>query len=170
MTEHDSTKQLGKFFTWFAWIAALVILYAFFNNMLERQENPNQRVQTYVDGGRAVVVLDQNRQGHYLATGEINQREVSFLLDTGATQVAIPGRMSDRLGLSRGHAVQVRTASGITTAYQTELAELRIGEIRLHNVSATIVPDYDSPHILLGMSALRALEFTQRDRQLTLIQ
>ncbi|WP_113907096.1 retropepsin-like aspartic protease family protein [Aliidiomarina celeris] len=171
MTEPtDSTQIFGKFFTWFAWVAALVILYAVFNNLLERQQNPNQQVQSYRDGNRAIVVLDQNRQGHYLANGEINQRAVTFLLDTGATQVAIPGRLSDQLGLTRGTAVQVRTANGIALAYQTQLDELRLGEIRLQNVSATIVPDYDSSHILLGMSALRTLEFTQRDRQLTLIQ
>ena len=71
---------------------------------------------------------------HYLANGRINGRLVTFLLDTGATQVAIPGRMANLLGVEPGPAVQVRTASGIATAYRTEIAELQLGDIRLYNV------------------------------------
>lgn len=167
---YDRTRSLGKRFAYIAWIAAFGVLYLFFDRYLDRQENPNQRVQSWVEGNTAVVELQQNRAGHYLANGTINGYSVSFLLDTGATQVAIPGRLEQRLGLVRGQRMQVRTASGIATAYQTEIDELTMGEIRLYQVAATIVPDYDSQHILLGMSALRALEFTQRDGVLTLRQ
>lgn len=167
-TRRDSSQTLGRFFIWFAWIAALGLLYYFFDGALSQQANPNQQVNSYRDSGHAVVVLQQNRAGHYLANGAINEHPVTFLLDTGATQVAIPGSMAASLGLSRGHQVQVRTANGIAVAYQTQLDHLQLGEISLYQVSATIVPDYHSEHILLGMSALRALEFTQRDGQLTI--
>ncbi|HLV48430.1 MAG TPA: TIGR02281 family clan AA aspartic protease [Aliidiomarina sp.] len=167
---HDSSKTFGRYFVWLAWLAALAILYYFFDGMLSKQQNPNQHVQSHNQGGQAVVVLDQNRAGHYLANGRINQRPVTFLLDTGATQVAIPGRLASHLGLRQGVQVQVRTANGLAVAYQTELNELQLGGILLRNVAATIVPDYNSDHILLGMSALRALEFSQRDRQLTIRQ
>jgi len=166
----DDTRQFGRFFTWFALIAALIVLYFLFDGALEKQINPNQNVETYRTGNDSVVVLQQNRAGHYVANGLINQRPVTFLLDTGATQVAIPGRMAESLGLSSGARIQVQTANGIATAYQTEIDELMLGEIRLLDVRATIVPDYQSEHILLGMSALRALEFNQRDGQLTIRQ
>ncbi|MCC5855776.1 MAG: TIGR02281 family clan AA aspartic protease [Idiomarina sp.] len=168
--QYDEERRIGGWFYIFAWAAALFVLYFFFNSYLEGRDNPNRQLDTYRDGGQAVVVLEQNRGGHYIAKGFINQQQVNFLLDTGATQVAIPGDMSERLGLSRGNRVQVRTANGIATAYQTQIDELRLGEIVLYNVSGTIVPDYDSEHVLLGMSALRTLEFTQRDRRLTIRQ
>ncbi|RUO23544.1 TIGR02281 family clan AA aspartic protease [Aliidiomarina iranensis] len=166
----DSSKQMGRLFSWFAWIAALFVLYWTFDNFLQNKENPNQQVLSYQENGNAVVVLEQNSRGHYIANGFINGREVTFLLDTGATQVAVPGRLAGQLGLTQGTRVQVRTANGIANAFQTEVAELELGEIRLNNVAATIVPDYDSRHILLGMSALRSLEFTQRNETLTIRQ
>lgn len=169
-SSNDPTKRVGSWFAWFAWIAVLFVLYTWFDNFLDKKENPNQQVMSYRDNGTAVVELKQNPSGHYIANGFINGAQVSFLLDTGATQVAIPGRMADSLNLRTGQRVQVRTASGIATAYQTEISELQLGEIRLYNVAATIVPDYDSNHVLLGMSALRALEFSQRDRVLTIRQ
>ncbi|MCL4408828.1 retropepsin-like aspartic protease family protein [Aliidiomarina haloalkalitolerans] len=169
-SDQDTSKTFGRWFNWLAWILLLFVFYWFFSGYLEEQENPNQQVRSYHDGQVAVVELDQNRAGHYLANGRINGRLVTFLLDTGATQVAIPGRMANLLGVEPGPAVQVRTASGIATAYRTEIAELQLGDIRLYNVAATIVPDYDSEHILLGMSALRSLEFTQRDGVLTIRQ
>lgn len=167
---HDSSKTIGRFFVWFAWLGALGMLYYFFDGALSKQQNPNQQVESYRQGNQAVVVLKQNQAGHYVANGSINQRPVTFLLDTGATQVAIPGHLANQLGLRQGQQIQVRTANGIAVAYQTELAQLQLGEILLRNVAATIVPDYHSNHILLGMSALRALEFSQRDRQLTIRQ
>ncbi|CUS47375.1 MAG: clan AA aspartic protease [Idiomarinaceae bacterium HL-53] len=166
----DGTQQIGRYFSWFAWIAALFVLYFLFDGALEKQVNPNQQVETFRDGNNAVVVLTQNRAGHYVANGLINQRSVTFLLDTGATQVAVPGRLAGSLGLSSGTRVQVQTANGVTSAYQTQIEVLQLGDIRLQNVSATIVPDYQSDHILLGMSALRALEFTQRNGELTIRQ
>ncbi|WP_228517666.1 retropepsin-like aspartic protease family protein [Aliidiomarina indica] len=169
-SNQEPSRMLGRGFAILAWVSLFAVFYLFFNHYLERQNNPNQQVVTYTDGNRAVVELQQNRAGHYLVNGTINGRHVSFLLDTGATQVAIPGRLADELGVNPGTRVQVRTASGIASAYQTRIDTLTFGEIRLQDVSATIVPDYDSSHILLGMSALRALEFTQRDGVLTIRQ
>jgi aspartyl protease family protein len=170
MSRSDPTQRLGKWFAWFAWIALLAILYFWFGDLLDKQQNPNQNVQSYRSGERAVVELQQNRAGHYVANGEINGRPVTFLLDTGATQVAIPAALGDQLGLQRGSAVTIMTANGTARAYTTQVDELALGEIRLQNVRATLVPGYQSEQILLGMSALKALEFTQRDQQLTITQ
>jgi aspartyl protease family protein len=170
MSRSDPSARIGKWFGWIAWITLLLVLYWWFGGLLERQENPNQQVQSYQDGDRAVVELQQNRAGHYVANGHINGQSVTFMLDTGATSVAIPARIADDLNLQRGRVVRVRTANGLAQAYITQLDELQLGDIRLHNVAATIVPGYESDQILLGMSALKALEFTQRDRVLTIYQ
>lgn len=170
MSRSDPTQRLGKWFAWFAWIALLAILYFWFGDLLDKQQNPNQNVETYRSGQRAVVELQQNRSGHYVANGQINGRGVTFMLDTGATQVAIPQALGEKLGLQAGMAVTVLTANGPAQAYTTQIDELRLGEIRLQNVAATLVPGYKSEQILLGMSALKALEFTQRNQQLTITQ
>lgn len=170
MTSSDSSAKLGKYFAWFAWIALLAILYLWFGNLLERQQNPNQDVTTYAENGRAVVELTQNRAGMYVANGSINGQQVTFMLDTGATQVAIPQPIAEQLNLSRGAQVLVRTANGTARAYTTTISELRLGDIHLRNVAGTIVPGYESEQILLGMSALSTLEFNQQNRVLTIYQ
>lgn len=170
MTSSDPTARIGKWFSWFAWIALLAILYFWFGGLLDRQENPNMQVTSYAEGGRAVVELQQNRAGMYVANGQINGHQVTFMLDTGATQVAIPQAIAERLNLRRGTAVMVRTANGTARAYTTTISELRLGDIQLQNVSGTIVPGYQSEQILLGMSALSTLEFNQQNRVLTIYQ
>ncbi|MCL5051003.1 retropepsin-like aspartic protease family protein [Aliidiomarina maris] len=166
----DSSAKVGKWFAWFAWIALLAILYLWFGDLLERQQNPNMNVHSYRDGGRAVVELQQNRAGMYVANGQINGQQVTFMLDTGATQVAIPSAIADNLGLNRGTPMMVRTANGTARAYATRIDELRLGDIHLQNVAGTIVPGYQSEQILLGMSALSTLEFNQQNRVLTIYQ
>ncbi|RUO26606.1 TIGR02281 family clan AA aspartic protease [Aliidiomarina minuta] len=170
MSRSDPTQRIGKWFSWFAWIALLFILYWWFGGILDGQQNPNQQVESYRDGERAVVTLQQNRSGHYVANGEINGRGVTFMLDTGATQVAIPASLGQELNLQRGAPVMVMTANGRARAYTTSIDQLRLGEIELQNVSATLVPGYEGSQILLGMSALKTLEFTQRNHELTITQ
>jgi aspartyl protease family protein len=92
------------------------------------------------------------------------------MLDTGATGVAIPGPIAKQLNIGRGSPHQVQTANGTGTAYATRLQSVSVGDIKLENVSASIVPGYISDEILLGMSFLRHIEFTQRGNTLILKQ
>lgn len=170
MTSQDPTVKIGKWFSWFAWIALLLILYYWFGGILDRQQNPNMSVNSYMDGSRAVVELQQNRSGMYVANGQINGQRVTFMLDTGASQVAIPQDIANQLNLQRGTPMMVRTANGTARAYATTIDELRLGDIRLSNVAGTIVLGYESEQILLGMSALSTLEFSQQNRVLTISQ
>jgi aspartyl protease family protein len=103
-------------------------------------------------------------------TGQINARPVQFMLDTGATNVAVPESVAQTLRLERGERVQVSTANGRTDAFRTTLQRLQIGDIVLHNVRALVVPGLDGEQVLLGMSAVKQLEFTQRGGTLLLRQ
>lgn len=170
MSRSDPPQLIGKWFAGLAWVTLLVLLYLWFGHLLQGQENPNRDVVSYQNNGRAVVELQQNRAGHYVANGSINGQPVTYLLDTGATQVAIPDALARELGLRRGTPIRVNTANGIVRAYMTTIDDLTLGEIRLSNVAGTIVPGYHSEQILLGMSALKTLEFSQRDRVLTIYQ
>ncbi|MFT6401763.1 MAG: aspartyl protease family protein, partial [Pseudohongiellaceae bacterium] len=87
---------------------------------------------------------------------------------TGATDVAIPSRIADLAGLIPGTTSQAVTANGVINVFATTINELSIGTIALRNVRASIASNMPGETILLGMSALRQVEFTQRGSTLTL--
>ncbi|WP_371926165.1 TIGR02281 family clan AA aspartic protease [Pseudomonas sp. LPB0260] len=153
-----------------AWLAALLLATRFFADWEESQRNPNRQPESLHGSDYVEVRLASSRQGHYRATGQINGEPVTFLLDTGATQVAVPVEAARRLGLRAGAAITISTANGRATAHRTQLASLRLGDIVLHDVEALIAPGMDGEEVLLGMSALKQLEFTQRDGTLMLRQ
>lgn len=167
---HETTNSIAKIFTWLAWCIFLAALAYAFNDFIEGQHNPNQELSSHSRNGHIEVTLQQNRAGHYVTVGEINNYNVIFLLDTGATEVSIPLHIANNLGLTKQRSFFVETANGRVKVYQTHLSELRIGEIILYNVAAHINPGFDSDEILLGMSALKQLEFRQKGKQLTLLQ
>lgn len=168
--QDQTTTQFGKRMIFVAWIMGLVLLTMFFGAWEEKQYNPNSnptsaRADAYIE-----VNLKRNRQGHYLTGGKVNRRNALFLLDTGATVVAVPGELQDTLGLSRGRQHYSKTANGTATAYATVINELSIGDITLYDVPASIIPNMRGEEILLGMSVLKELEFTQKGNNLTLRQ
>lgn len=154
-----------------AWILLLAVLALSFGTLLERQVNPNPQPDGSVDAqGVRQVVLKRNRSGHYVASGYINGARTTFLLDTGATDVAVPEVLANRLGLRRGVQVMSRTANGNVTAWRTRLDQVKLGPVQLSNVRASILPSMLGDEVLLGMSFLKKLELIQRGDNLTLRQ
>ncbi len=151
-----------------AWVLLLVLLTLFFNDRLEKQNNPNRQLAVVATDGITEVTLQRNRFGHYVATGAINGKPVEFMLDTGATDVSIPAGLADKLGLRRGRASVYQTANGPITAWQTSLDEIQLGPLRLGPVRASINPNDSTDAVLLGMSFLRHLDFKQQGNTLTL--
>lgn len=169
MSNSDPTAKLGKYFIWLAWIVVLALLVFFFQSALEQQINPNSRPQYSLNAqGNAEVILQQNRQGHYVSSGTIHEVPVTFLLDTGATQVSIPAHIADQLHLTTTGQGIANTANGQVRIYHTRIDQLSIGNIYLYNVDAHINPGMKSDEILLGMSALKRVEFSQTGKQLIL--
>ncbi|MEQ8514477.1 MAG: TIGR02281 family clan AA aspartic protease [Chromatocurvus sp.] len=164
-------RRLGLGMQIMAWLMVLALLTYYFSGVIERQHNPNTSVSTDIgEGGVREVVLERNRQGHYVTSGEINGKPVVFLLDTGATGIAISSRVAKELGIPRGRPFTTRTANGNSTSYATRLDSVSVGGIELNNVEAGITPGLQMREILLGMSFLRHIEFTQRGNTLTLRQ
>ena len=149
------------------WLGVLLLLVLFFQDQLQEQYNPNQNLAQQQASAEAVV-LQRNRQGHYVASGLINGQEVVFLLDTGATDVAIPEHLAKQLQLRYGRSGQVNTANGVSRTYDTMLDSLSLGGITQRQVPAVIAPGFKSDAILLGMSFLKHIEFSQRGDTLTL--
>lgn len=165
----DSQRRLGGGMIILMWLLVVAMLTWAFSGWLSHARNPNQHVQSMVarDGSQEVV-LERNRYGHYVTSGAINGQPVTFILDTGASDVSIPARLAQRLGLARGPALTYQTAAGPVVNYLTRLDSVAIGPIRLHDVRASINPNVDDDEILLGMSFLKHIELIQRGDTLTL--
>ncbi len=165
----SNSKHFGKGMIIAAWILALGFLTLFFSQILDKQRNPNQEITSLSSSKNArIVTLKRNRFGHYIATGSINDQSVELILDTGATDVSIPAKLASKLNLKKGAPRNTITANGTIITYSTILNEVRLGDIVLHNVRASLNPYSDD--VLLGMSFLKHLEFTQKGNTLTLKQ
>lgn len=164
-----NTTRTGQGMVIIACVIGLAMLTWLFGGVEQRQRNPNASPDSLVHRNQVEVPLKQNRQGHYLVTGSINGQPVEFLLDTGATDVVVPESLARRLRLPYGARSRAMTANGAITVYKTTIDELAIGKIRLRDIDASINPAMDGA-ILLGMSALRQIEFVQQGRTLTLRQ
>jgi aspartyl protease family protein len=156
----------GSFMLVMAWLLIMGGLYWFFSGWHSAEINPNTaNVLTQQQGD---LTLLRNRDGHYVASGTINGRPVRFLLDTGATWVVVSMGMAAELGLKRGAALTLQTANGPTVGYQTRLARIQVGSLELKDVGAVISDGIDDNVVLLGMSFLNRVEFSQRNGVLTL--
>lgn len=171
--EHDTNNQnisrrMGRGMAWLAALALIGLLWLFLADIEARRDNPNRHV-TVTPGASAELVLKRNAAGHYIVPGTINGQPVTFMLDTGATTVAIPARLGKQLGLPPGPAFEVSTANGIAEAHLTTIAELALGPFVARQVQAGL--NHGMNHddtILLGMNVLKKLEFTQRGDTLIL--
>lgn len=170
MSQQPPGKRVGRVFMVLAWCAALFLATRFFGQWEARQQNPNAVVSSEQGEGFIEVKLASNTQGHFVASGQINGQPVDFMLDTGATDVSIPAEMAERLKLERGFGVTLSTANGRTQGYRTRVDRLQLGDIVLRDVRALVVPGLDGKQVLLGMSALNKLEFTQRGGTMLLRQ
>jgi aspartyl protease family protein len=160
----DFARRSGTFLLAAAWFGIIGVGWWWFAGWERDQANPNRALSPVA----MEVVLERNRAGHYVADGEINGERVTFLVDTGATTVALPMSLARRLGLQLGAAVTVQTAGGPKVAYQTRLASVRLGGIEQKDVPAIASEGMEGAGVLLGMSFLRHLEFSQRDGRLVL--
>lgn len=161
--------NIGRWMVMAAWILLLLLLTYLFSQWLDHQRNPNRHLMEYVyDDGDAELTLFRNRMGHYVAPGEINGTAVVFLLDTGATHVALPEKLAIEIGLKRGLSVASMTANGLVKSWMTELDSVRLGPFSMVGVKATIMPSMNGPEVLLGMNFLKHLELLQKGDQLVL--
>lgn len=163
--------KVGRWMIYAAWLLIFAILVWFFGIVETNKRNPNQQVQTnLLEGGSKEVVLQSGTHGHYIATGKINNKKVTFLVDTGASYVSVPSRVAKKLGLKKGAPLLVTTASGEVTVYATILDSVSIGDITLHNIKADINPHMQGNEVLLGMSFLRHISVIHKGGQLSIRQ
>jgi clan AA aspartic protease (TIGR02281 family) len=114
------------------------------------------------------MVIKQGAGGHYFLEGEVNSHSVTFVVDTGATVVALPRAIANGASLFCNEKVLMSTANGGTGGCSTTITELRLGKgnLVLKNVSAVIMPNLNEP--LLGMNVLGQFNIEQKDREMLL--
>ncbi|WP_223520123.1 TIGR02281 family clan AA aspartic protease [Pseudomonas sp. GL-B-19] len=170
MSQQTPGKRVGRVMLILAWCAALFLATRFFGQWEARQQNPNAVVTSEQGEGFIEVKLVSNRQGHFVVSGAINGHPVDFMLDTGATDVSIPASVAKGLKLEQGFGVTLSTANGLSEGYRTRIDRLQLGDIVLRDVRALVAPGLEGKQVLLGMSALNKLEFTQRGGTMLLRQ
>lgn len=120
-------------------------------------------------GASQRVVLIPDSQGHYLQQGQINGRSATFMVDTGASAVAMGQSDAERMGIDfrKGRAVGVRTANGTAQGWHVKLDSVRLGGIELFGIDAVVTPQ-PMPFVLLGNSFLSGVHMTRNAQQMVL--
>ena len=120
--------------------------------------------------GKAITTLTADIQGHFLTTGSINGASTVFLVDTGASDIAISASEAKRMGISylngkRGYSA---TANGTIAIYQVTFNTVKVGGITLNQVEGSVIEGNGLPVSLLGMSFLKRLEMKREGTTMTL--
>jgi aspartyl protease family protein len=115
------------------------------------------------------IVIPAGTGGHFVTQGSINGRAVQFVVDTGATSVAMSFAEAQRLGIDyrKGEQGLVSTANGTTPMYKVKLASVRIGDVEIREVDASVLPA-SMPLILLGNSFLTRFQMKRENDMLVL--
>jgi aspartyl protease family protein len=131
------------------------------------------RGQTYSSSGSGSgaqsVTLAAGAGGHFMAEGQINGGAIRFVVDTGATTIAIPASDANRLRIDyrNGRRVTMQTAAGPTPAYVVTLNSVRVGDIELQNIEGIVI-EQGLNVALLGNSFLNRMEMRRDGATMTL--
>ena len=153
-------------------LMSLVFLgfYTYETEITKPSLNAEYPVSKLLPDGTVEVLINQHASGHYIFIGEINGKEVKFLLDTGATTIAVPVGLANYLKLPFGESFYSSTANGNSLSYASKAKNVKVGEISLSNVDAAVPTGMKGDEILLGMSFLKDLKLIQEDRKLYLVK
>ncbi len=172
-----SSQALRHVAIWFGLIVVLVGGYAFrpelvfIKNRMMGVLLPGKAIDK---GPGTVVINKSSEEAHFSIESYINNKSISFLLDTGASSVVLTHDTAKNLGLlisDDSYTQTVSTANGLTKAAPIRIDELRIGSIVLNDVKASVARPNELEENLLGMSFLSRLKgYAVEADQLTLTQ
>jgi aspartyl protease family protein len=117
------------------------------------------------------VTLTADTRGHFVVEGQVNGGAVRFLVDTGATTIALSSADAMRLGIDyrKGQRGLVGTANGTAAAYRVKLDTVQVGDIVANNVDAAVL-EGNLPIALLGMSFLNRTDMRREGQTMVLIK
>jgi aspartyl protease family protein len=119
--------------------------------------------------GTTRLVLNADSRGHFVSQGRINGQLMHFMVDTGASTLAIGAPEAERLGLNykTGAPVSMNTANGITQGWRIRLDAVRVGDIELSGLDAVVLP-LPMPYVLLGNNVLSRFQMTRSQEHMVL--
>jgi aspartyl protease family protein len=114
-------------------------------------------------------VLTADSGGHFMTQGSINGRSVMFMVDTGATAIALDAAQAQSMGINfrKGRQIQLGTANGITPGWVVKLSSVRIGDVEVHEIDAIVVQQA-MPIVLLGNSFLTRFQMRRENDMMVL--
>lgn len=128
--------------------------------------------QPAVSNGRRSVTIPRDRRGHFQIEARVDGRRIDFMVDTGASVIALTAADAKRLGIFPSHndyKVQVRTANGTVKAAPVTLGSVDVGGLVVRDVQALVMPDKALSENLLGLAYLTRLKrFEYADGKLLL--
>lgn len=124
----------------------------------------------FAPSGKASTTINADIQGHFLTTGSLNGASTLFLVDTGATGIAISASEAKRLGISylNGKRGYSSTANGTVAIYRIVFNTVKVGDITLNQVEGSVIDGNGLSVALLGMSFLKRLEMKREGTTMTL--
>jgi len=120
---------------------------------------------------RQSATLAADPRGHFVAEGTINGKSIRFLVDTGATTVAVPGYEAQRLGIDylKGERAFSRTAGGLVEVFRVRFDSVKVGDIELANIEGIVIEN-GLEITLLGMSFLNRVEMQRAGQTMMLFR
>lgn len=118
-------------------------------------------------GNRIVLVAGSG--GHFTTDGQINGKAVRFMVDTGATSIAMGAQDAERAGINfkAGQPVMMSTANGNVQGYRIKLDSVRVGDVEVFGIDAVVTPQ-PMTFMLLGNSFLTRFQMLRENNQMTL--
>jgi len=112
------------------------------------------------------LVIGQGNNGHYMVNGSVNDQDLIFIVDTGASYVTLPLWMGDSAGVKCLGRMTMQTGNGTTNVCTTIIRKLKFGTFTLRDVEAVIAPNLKQP--LLGMNVLKRFRVEQDSGEMRL--
>ncbi|WP_242604409.1 retropepsin-like aspartic protease family protein [Legionella gresilensis] len=157
--DNNQYAQSGRIMFIITWIFFFFLLFVFFHYSDSSTKSTYQ-----IQNG--ILTIKADSSGHYRIKGSINNENVEFIIDTGATLVAIPKSLANRLGLKSGYPILLQTANGDISGSLTRIKQLTFANFKLYDVKAVIMPGSNDNMILLGMNVLSKFNLSQQNNRL----
>src|SRR5215212_4998208 len=129
----DEFARIGRRMTIIAWLLFFGLMFLFFYYYTQDKSK-------VLNLGPSTILIKADRQGHYWLEGSINGEACKFIIDTGATLVAVPEDLAKKFGLTGQYPIMAQTAGGQIKGELTRIKHLKFAQFSLNNVKAVIIP------------------------------
>ncbi|WP_262337388.1 TIGR02281 family clan AA aspartic protease [Legionella genomosp. 1] len=159
--DNNQYAQTGRRMFIITWILLFGLLFIFF---YYHGQSDKGRVESHP--GKVIIKADA--QGHYRIDGAIDGQPVHFIIDTGATLLAIPEKVARELNLNGRYPIRMQTAKGTVEGSLTRVNKLSFGNFTLYDVKAVIILGAEDDMLLMGMNVLSHFSLTQTNKTLVI--